>query len=171
MPTDNAPDSPEVLDALALQCAAADALAGVGIGIETPDGLPAEDAPAAAVDYLTEAQGVVDMVAAMIVGYCPDCAPLWETDTKHRVAAALAPVMEKYGASVGAIPPELLLAIVLVPVLLQTANKISAYNAAKKAVADAQASAKAGIVRPTAKADADPTPEQARHPQEALYRS
>lgn len=163
-------DAPEVLDALAQQCAAADALAGVGI---EPEAMPGEEAPAA-VDYLTEAAGVVDMVAAMIVGYCPDCAPLWEADTKNRVAAALAPVMEKYGASVGAIPPELLLAIVLVPVLLQTANKISAFNAAKKAVAAAQASAKTEtgrqIIRPT-RTDADPTPEQARHPQEALYRS
>lgn len=83
-------------------------------------GDPAAPAPAAdpdVPDYSVEAAGMVDMVAALIVGYEPKCAPHWGDDRKANISAALAPVLEKYNFTLGNIPPELTLLVMAAPPL------------------------------------------------------
>lgn len=93
------------------------------------DGINAIDNPTAAgeqpqVDtgpnYLQEATIIVDVCTAIVVGMVPKTADVWTQAVKDRVAGALAPVLEKYGFTVGDIPPELGLAVALVPPMMQT---------------------------------------------------
>jgi hypothetical protein len=86
-------------------------------------------------DYMTEARGTVDMFTAMMVGYAPKCESVWTEPAKARTAAALAPVMEKYGFNFGAMPPELTLIIVAGPLLWQSSRIVAAQMADDKAKA------------------------------------
>jgi hypothetical protein len=76
-------------------------------------------------DFNTEATSLVDMVAAMICGYEPKCLPLWGDDRKQGIAAALVPVMEKYNFTLGNIPPEITLLIMVGPPLYQSSKIIA----------------------------------------------
>lgn len=118
-----------------------------------------------------EAAGAVDMLGAMICGYSPACAPLWSPETKQRMAASVAPVMEKYGFSFGAMPCELTALVVCGPVLYQSARIIGAQMAEDKAKAEqahAAAASRNAAGLPTPKAP-DEAPAAAVHPQMALY--
>lgn len=165
------PAAPEI-DQLAICAAEVDLLAGVSPA--AAEQAPAADLPPAP-NYYQEAAQAVDMIVAVIVGYCPDCAPIWDSETKGRVSAALAPVLEKYGVNFGALPPELMLLIVAGPLLFQTAKTVAAYNVAQKAIKEAQEKAKAKeegrpmVIRPTGK-DEPESPSQIVHPQMALYK-
>ena len=108
----------------------------------TPDGQPVQ--PAAAIDYATEAAAAVDMFAGLVTGYAP------------------APVLEKYGVSVGAMPPELLLIVTAGPLLYQTSKLVAAQMHAQKAKAPA-----ADTAAPPAGPAESPGPQI--HPQVALY--
>jgi len=83
-------------------------------------------------DYAKEAAGMVDMFTAMVTGYAPATVGIWNDAAKQRTAAALAPVLEKYGVSFGALPVELTLAIVAGPLLWQSARAISQQAKADK---------------------------------------
>lgn len=113
------------------------------------------------VNYAMEAAGSVDMFAALVAGYCPPAGELWSTDKKAAVSAALAPVMEKYGFTLGALPCEILLIVTAGPLLYQTSRMIAGQMAKEKSAKPARAAPVPG-----AQADA---PATARHPQEALY--
>ena len=120
-------------------------------------------------DFGKEAAGAVDMFAAMIVGYAPAAASIWTEPAKARTAAALVPVMEKYGFSFGSLPPELTFAIVAGPLLWQSSRLVAAQMEADKAKAVQQARPVQGIEKATHEAvHTAPAPE--RHPQEALYK-
>lgn len=86
-------------------------------------------------NYAMEARGMVDMFAAMAVGYAPKAESVWTEQAKARTAMALAPVMEKYSFSFGAMPPELTLVIVAGPLLWQTSKLVAAQMAEEKAKA------------------------------------
>ncbi|AXS79864.1 hypothetical protein [Dechloromonas sp. HYN0024] len=161
------------VDTIAARAAEIDQLAGV-----TDPAAPAAEAPAdiqPPPDYYREASQAVEMIAAIIVGYCPDCAPIWDSETKNRVSAALAPVLEKYGVNFGNMPPELMLVIVAGPLLFQTAKTVAAFNIAQKAIKDAQEQSKTKddgkpmVIRPTGDKDKPETPNQMVHSQMALY--
>ena len=113
--TTGAPVSPEQ---------AAD-LANLAAMIEPDPVLPGEPGTPPATDYTTEASGAVEMLAALIVGYEPKCLPLWDDPRKAGIAAALAPVMEKYNFSLGKIPPEITLLIIIAPPLYQSSKIIA----------------------------------------------
>ena len=85
-------------------------------GVEAPQ---PEAAPAGP-DYLGEATMIVDVCTAIVVGMVPPAATIWTPEVKGRVSMAMAPVLEKYNFTVGDIPPELGLAVALVPPMLQT---------------------------------------------------
>lgn len=160
-------------DALAEQAAQIDALAGVAA--EPAPGEEAAQLPAP-IDYLTESRGAVDMVAALVVGFAPKAAEIWDDGTKNRVSAALAPVLEKYGFTFGAMPPEMLLVIVAGPPLWQSARLVAdevEAKRAKKAEAEAKAAEQSGevkqVFRPGAKQQEE-APHVPTHPQMALYR-
>ncbi len=159
-------------DEVASICAAADAEA-----LPPQPAAPELDAtgqplPAPA-DFNTEAAAAVDMFAALVVGYCPDAAEIWNDGTKTRVAMALAPVMEKYGVTFGNLPPELLLLVMAGPPLFQSAKLIAVKTAEEREKAELQrvkrmADAKANFAAPRNLEGA--APEQAVHPQMGLYR-
>lgn len=119
-------------------------------------------------DFANEAAGAVDMFSALIVGWFPPAETIWTTETKGRIAGALAPVMEKYGFTFGAAPPELLLLIMAGPPLWQSSRLIAEQINAEKAKKAEQAPP------PPANLGAPPesgeTPGPAMHPQMALYR-
>lgn len=107
------------------------------VSMDTTPGEGSEGGELAAqgVDYMTEARGTVDMFTAMMVGYAPKCETVWTEQAKARTAAALAPVMEKYGFNFGALPPELTLIIVAGPLLWQSSRIVAAQMAEDKAKA------------------------------------
>lgn len=105
------------------------------ISMDTPPGEEGE-VISQGPDYMTEARGTVDMFAAMIVGYAPKAEGVWTEPAKARTAAALAPVLEKYGFSFGALPPELTLMIVAGPLLWQSSRIVATQMAEEKAKAE-----------------------------------
>jgi hypothetical protein len=130
-----------------------------------PDGTAIADQPAP-IDYTTEAAATVDTFAALIGGYCPAAGELWDQERKRAVSMALAPVMEKYGFSLGALPPEITLIIVAGPLLYQTSKIVAAQMAQDKA--KAKPAAQVTQAAPAQPGDLG-TPEVARHPQTSLY--
>lgn len=99
------------------------------LAAQADDGIQAIDNPQApgeqpqvdaGPNYLQEATIIVDVCTAIVVGMVPKAADIWTQPVKDRVAGALAPVLEKYGFTVGDIPPELGLAVALVPPMMQT---------------------------------------------------
>jgi len=85
----------------------------------TAPGEEAQAAPAGP-DYLQEATVIVSVCVAITVGMVPPAASVWTQPVQDRIAGALAPVMEKHSFTVGDIPPELGLAVALVPPMMQT---------------------------------------------------
>ena len=154
----------EELEALEGQTLAVDAATVDPLAVAAPG---QELAPAGP-DYGLEARATVDTFAALMVGYSPRTAPLWDDDSRQRIGAALAPVMEKYGFTLGAMPPELTLIIVAGPVLYQSAKIVGEDIAQKKAEAAKKRAEGQGQQAQTPAAPAG-TPEQVRHPQETLY--
>jgi len=130
-------------------------------------------------DYGIEARGAVDMFAAMVVGYAPKAESVWTDAAKHRTAAALAPVMEKYGFSFGALPPELTLMIVAGPLLWQSSRIVAAQMAEEKAKSEPPRKVEKSpmdnaVTEPTPLADKpvgqwEETPKPEVHPQVKLY--
>ena len=135
-----------------------------------PDGSAIADQPPP-VDYAQEAAMTVDTVAALITGYCPATVPLWTDEKKAHVSAALAPVYEKYGWTLGGMPCELVLIITAGPLLYQSSKLIATQMAQEKAKAKPRTiDAATGQAQPE-KAQAKPeAPEVLRHPQTALYK-
>lgn len=130
-----------------------------------PNGELIADQPAP-VDYATEAAASVDMFAALVGGYCAPAGALFTTEKKQAIAGALAPVLEKYGFTFGALPPEITLLIVAGPVLYQSSKLVAAQIRDEQAAA---AKARPAAVQAPAAAAPVTGPEIKRHPQEALY--
>lgn len=117
-------------------------------------------------NFELEAAGAVDTFAALVVGYAPKAAPLWDQPTKTRITQALAPVMEKYGFTFGALPPEITLIIVAGPVLYASSKVVAAQMAEQKAAAQAERIQQANA---QAKEVPGESPAPAVHPQMGLY--
>jgi hypothetical protein len=64
---------------------------------------PNAPAPEAPVDYLTDAKGVVDMASEALGAFYPSTLAVLLPEKRDRIANALAPVMQKYGMSLGVI--------------------------------------------------------------------
>lgn len=170
-------EAPTGLDALAGAAAAADAAAIAAAPAAVPDpNAPPEEPPT---DYATAAMGAVDMFAGLVCGYAPAAATIWTEPTKARVAAAMAPVMEKYGFTLGNMPPELVLIVVAGPPLFQSSRLVAAQIAADKGKAAERDKGDTGAIYAEASGKPGPTADGAaapaagdppRHAQEALYR-
>lgn len=136
-----------------------------------PDGTLIADQPAP-VNYAMEAAATVDTIAALVGGYCPTAGALWDNDRKAAVTQALAPVLEKYGITLGALPPELTLIIVAGPLLYQTSKAVAMQINTDRQKASPAKVAAHGTVTDLASVQPKPaatTPEVERHPQTALY--
>lgn len=108
------------LDQLKLGAAGVDSEAAPQAPID-PNAPP----PAPPVDYGLEARMSVDTFSSLVCGYAPAAAAIWTDDAKNRVAMSLAPVLEKYGITLGALPPELLLAMTAGPLLYASAKIVA----------------------------------------------
>ncbi|WP_250479127.1 MULTISPECIES: hypothetical protein [unclassified Caballeronia] len=97
----------------------------------------AAEAAAAAPDYLTEAKGTVEFLGAMLDGYAPGAG--FKPAEVERMSMAVAPVMEKYGFTLGAMPCELVALIVCGPVLYNSAKVVAAKLRADQAEAAREA--------------------------------
>ena len=136
-----------------------------------PDGTIIADQPAPT-NYAMEAAATVDTFAALVGGYCPTAGALWDTERKAAVTQALAPVMEKYRFTLGALPPELTLIIVAGPLLYQTSKAVALQINADKSKAAPSKPPAPGTITDIASVQPKPaatTPEVERHPQTALY--
>lgn len=126
-------------------------------------GQPLPPAP----DFNQEATGAVDMFAALVVGWCPKAETIWTPETKGRISGALAPVMEKYGFTFGAAPPELMLLIMAGPPLWQSSRLVADQINEERAKKAEQAGAPAPQIAPAPEKHEAPTAPV--HPQMGLY--
>lgn len=127
-------------------------------------GQPLPPAP----DFTTEAAAMIDMGAAMLAGYAPKTADVWTAEAKQRTALALAPVMEKYGFTFGAMPPEILLLITVGPLLWQSARIVSEQKQAEQAKNTPPG--RPGGIEAVALQPVASGPETLTHPQMGLYK-
>lgn len=122
-----------------------------------------------AIDYNLEAAKMVDTFAALMVGYCPATAEVWSNEKKGTITAALAPVLQKYGVTMDALPCELVLIFVAGPALYVSAKMVAAQMKQQQLEkAQAKASAPAAQKKP---GETGTAPDVARHAQTALYPS
>jgi hypothetical protein len=99
-----------------------------------PGAAAAEAAALPAVpDYHTEARGTVEFFGAMLEGYAPGAG--FKPPQVDAMAAAVAPVMEKYGFTLGGMPCELVALIVCGPILYTSAKVVAAKIKADQAEA------------------------------------
>lgn len=81
-------------------------------------------------DYVTEARGTVEFFGAMLDGYAPGAG--FKPEQVTAMSHAVAPVMEKYGFTLGAMPCELVALIVCGPILYQSSKVVAAKIQADK---------------------------------------
>lgn len=117
-------------------------------------------------NHQAEAKATVETLGALMAGYCPPAGEMWNSRA-DAMAAALTPVFEKYGWSLGAIPCELTALIVIGPVAYQC-SKLIAYQIEQERAARKPA-AKPAQAQATPQTAAPEELGPARHPQEALY--
>lgn len=89
-PASNNPMSPE-LAAIAAEAAA----------IAQPEVIDPANPPAPPVDYLTDARGITDIAAESLSALYPRTGAVLNEEKREKFAASLAPVMEKYGLTLG----------------------------------------------------------------------
>lgn len=143
--------TPETLDAAALDAEAAALIAqGAALDAEaTPPPIdPATGAPAAPTDYPGEAKMLLAALVGIAAPFYPSVPKIWTEEKVAAVAAAAAPVMEKYGFTLGdflgAYKEEVALLIVAGPLILQTIDGIKADRAAPKKAPAASSAAQPG---------------------------
>lgn len=102
-----------------------------------PAALPGEIAPP--VDYLTDARGVADIAAESLGALYPSTVNVLTEEKRAKFAAALAPVMEKYGLTLGVVfgrwGAEIQLIFVTATFAVPLTKAIQADRAAERAAA------------------------------------
>lgn len=84
----------------------------------------AAEAAANGPDYARGAAGIVDLLSAMLDGYAPGAG--WAEQQRARMAASVAPVLEKYGWDLDtAMPCEVVALMVCGPALYQSAKVVA----------------------------------------------
>lgn len=118
------------------------ALIGQGAALDgaaLPPPVDAAGNAVAPVDYGSEASMLLKALVGIAAPFYPSVPRIWTPDKQSAVAAAAAPVMEKYGFTLGDFMgqwgEELTLLIVAGPVVLETVDGIKADRAERKAAA------------------------------------
>lgn len=128
MSTEQAAPLPPEFAALAAEAAELDAASA-------PPPTDAQGQPVAPVDYAAESAMLLRALVGIAAPFFPSVAKIWTDDKQRAVAAAAAPVMEKYGFTLGDFMAgwreEITLAVVAGPVILETIDGIKADRAAK----------------------------------------
>lgn len=112
----------------ALENHAASHDAGIAAEFAPPPGQPGAAAPDLHIDAQDEAQQLLIFARTALVPFYPSLANVYTDAQIGHLAQAAAPVMRKYGITAGAVfnqwAPEIGLALVVVPLGLQTAQAI-----------------------------------------------
>lgn len=112
--------TPPEFAALAADAAGIDAAAG------SPNEPPRQDAPQPSADV--EATAIVDLAAAALAAWFPSTAAVLTPAARQPVALALAPVLEKYGFTMGDLfaqwGPEIRLVMAAAPLAIPLAHAI-----------------------------------------------
>lgn len=90
------------------------------------DPAPAAAEPAAAVDPLAEAVGLVEFFHALIIPLYPSLDGVYTPAVRGRLAAVSAPLMAKYGVNLGKLGPEVTFLLTVVPLIQPTIAAIRA---------------------------------------------
>lgn len=110
--------------------------------------------PAAPIDYHREARMMLDTAAAVAGPFVPCIPRIWTDDKRAAVAAALGPVLKKYGFTLGDFmgqwQAEVTLAMVAGPLVLETVRAIRAERAAPAVPSVPAAPAAAPVLDPAA---------------------
>lgn len=159
----------EALEKLAGLAASTDAESAATIAAATPPDPNAPPPPAPPPGSSEVAADIVNSFAELVTSYAPDAAEIWTAKNREMSAAVLAPLVEKYNFSLERIPPELIAAFVIGPLLWKTStavgDKLKADRAEKAA---AKRLATGGGAAAPAAADGAPAP--AVHSQMGLYK-
>jgi hypothetical protein len=147
---------PPELAALQAEAAALEAAQAPAAAPEAGEG----SAPAAPVDYLSDAKGLVDIAAESLAAFYPSTGPILTTDKRGRIAGALAPVLEKYNMDMAAIfgrwGAEIGLAFAVAPIAIPLAQAIRADREASRREKIAAAPPPPPVEGPTAATTAAP---------------
>lgn len=73
-----------------------------------------------------QAGDLVNMFAGLVTSYAPDTLAIWTPEAKANSAAVIAPLLEKYNVSLINLPPELMAAVVVGPLLWQSSKIVAA---------------------------------------------
>lgn len=96
-----------------------------------PAAAPAAAPPA--VDPHAEAVDLVEFAGSLFFPVYPSLVPVYPPDVRKRIAAALAPLMVKYGWSMSGFGPEVIFGLTIVPLIAPTVQAIRADRQAKPA--------------------------------------
>lgn len=122
------------IETLAAEAAQIDAAAAPQLAAQ-----PAAEPDAAKVDPNAEAADVIRFAVALFVPLYPSLQAVYSDTAQARLAAAAGPVMAKYGWTMGGLfekwGPEIQLAIVGIPLAIETSKAIRADTAARVAAA------------------------------------
>jgi hypothetical protein len=121
------------------------ALIAQGAALDVESTPPPVDAatgqPIVPTDYGTEAAMLISTLVLVAAPFFPSIPKIWAQPKQQAVAAALAPVMEKYGFTLGdfmgAYKEEITLIVVAGPLVLETIDGIKADRAASRKPAPA----------------------------------
>lgn len=80
--------------------------------------------PSAPVDYLAEATDCIEFAYDMFSPLYPSLQPIYTADVRERIAQRAAPLMEKYGVTLGVLGPELSFLITVAPLIIPTVKAI-----------------------------------------------
>lgn len=135
-PPETARAAAAIVDAGIIQEAAADITRAVD-GVSAQLGAPGAVSQPAPVDYLAEAKNLIEFAHGLYVPLFPSLEKVYTPDVRARIAAAAAPVMQKYsfdlGAFFGRFGPEIGLVMVVVPLVPPTITAVRADRAARDA--------------------------------------
>jgi len=92
-----------------------------------------------ALNHAADANDLVEFAGDLFFPIYPQLAGVYTPDHRRRIADRLAPVMKKYNVDLGALGPEIMLAVALVPLIVPTVAAIRAGRAADNAPAKAGA--------------------------------
>jgi hypothetical protein len=92
---------------------------------------PIDRSIVASVDHAAAAVSLVELAAVMLFPLWPSLSNVYPIEKRTAIAEALGPVLKKYNIDLNALPPELVLAIVLVPTLPAAVAAVRADRAAR----------------------------------------
>jgi hypothetical protein len=138
-------------------------IAADAAAIDPPQVAPGTEAaaPSEPVDYYTDAKGLTDIAAESLAAFYPRTEAVLSPDRREKFAAALAPVMEKYGLSLGVIFGRWGAEINLAFVTAQFAVPLARAIADDRAAARAEKTGQAEPVQPIEKVGLRPVVDRA----------